>query len=93
MRGFRCRKGIGKALDDRVLATHCCGRMLAVFGTKSKTSGGDLEAGNAVNGFLEIPILCRDGKGNVEMNEGQRYAVFGRTAPEFRSFEPTVIDS
>jgi len=75
VRGFRRRKGIGKALDDRVLGIPGRSRMRGVFGTTSKALGGNLEAGNAVNGVPDTPILCRDGKGNIEMYERQRDAV------------------
>jgi hypothetical protein len=93
VRGFRRRKGIGKALDDRVLGIPGRSRMLGVFGTTSKALGGNLEAGNAVNGVPDTPILCRDGKGNIEMYERQRDAVLRKAASEFRALQPTAIDS
>jgi hypothetical protein len=67
--------------------------MLGVFGTTSKALGGNLEAGNAVNGVPDTPILCRDGKGNIEMYERQRDAVLRKAAGEFRALQPTAIDS
>jgi hypothetical protein len=95
VRSFRGRKGVGKMLDDRVLAILDCRGLFDVFRTTSKALGRNLEAGNAVDGFRDIPILCGDSKDQIEMHERQRYAVPGEANPEIRSFEtiPSVTNS
>jgi hypothetical protein len=73
VRGFGCREGLGKTLDDGVIAVRRS--MRGILGTTVKTLGGNLEAGSAFPRLFGIGMLSCDRDGDIEMSQRQRRVV------------------